>query len=77
MAGFLDALEQQVAEVQAVEQSAVTLIEGLADKIESMQGDPAQLAVLVATLRDSSNALSAAVVANTPAAPVPPTGSAG
>lgn len=68
----LDDLTAQVAAVTSVEQSAVTLIEGLAAKLAAAGTDPAKLTALQDSLKASSAALSAAILANTPAAPPSP-----
>ena len=68
----LDELTAQVAANTTVEQSAVTLIEGLAAKLAEAGTDPAKLAALQDSLKASSAALSAAILANTPAAPPAP-----
>lgn len=73
MSGYFDDLQAQVALTLSVEQSALTLIQGLADKLEAAQGDPAQVAAIVTQLRSSSDGLAAAILENTPAAPAPPT----
>lgn len=68
MAGELDALTTQVAANTTVEQSAVTLIQGIAAQLAAAGTDPAKLAALSASLKTSADALAAAVTANTPAA---------
>jgi hypothetical protein len=65
----LQALADQVKANTDVEQSAVTLITGLAAQIAAAANDPAQVAALAASLKSSADALSAAIVANTPATP--------
>lgn len=65
---LLDALTSQVAQNVSVEQSAVTLIQGLAAQIAAAGTDPAALAALQTQLNTSATALAAAVAANTPAA---------
>lgn len=67
----LDALKAQVAHNTDVELSAVVLIKGLADQIAASHDDPAALVELTSKLHDSAEALAAALVANTPAAPAP------
>lgn len=67
----LSALTTQVAQNTSVEESAVTLINGLAAQIKAAGTDPAALAALVTQLQKSSSDLSAAITANTPAAPTP------
>jgi hypothetical protein len=69
----LTALEAQVAASVTVEQSAITLIQGLAAQIAAAGTDPAALASLVTQLNTSAAALGAAITANTPAqAPAAP-----
>lgn len=67
MAGELDALTAQVAENTSVEQSAITLLndlhQRLADAIAS--GDPARVIALRDQLAASKDGLAAAVAANT------------
>ena len=69
MATQLDALILQVAENTQVEASAIALIRQLADQIASLAGDPLAIANLAAQLKASAEALSAAILANTPSAP--------
>jgi hypothetical protein len=64
-------ITQEVQECTSVMSSAVTLIEGLAAKIEELKNDPAALQALADQLDAQSNALAAAVQANTPT-PAPP-----
>lgn len=68
----LDDLTAQVAATKTVAQSAVTLIQGLADALKNTgTQDPAILAI-VKDLQDTDKALADAVAANTPSAPVTP-----
>lgn len=69
----LDTLRTEVEENTTVINSAVTLINGLKAKLDAAiaSGDPAQLEALSASLDSSSNALAAAVAANTPTDPAP------
>ncbi len=69
MASDLSALSAQVAQNTTVEESAVTLITGLAAQIADLKNDPAALQALADSLNKSATDLSAAVAANTPAAP--------
>ena len=69
MAGELDALTAEVTRNTEVDQSAITLLNGLAAQIEALKTDPVKLQALADNLRGSSDALASAVVANTPAAP--------
>lgn len=68
----LDDLTAQVTANSTVLQSAVTLINGIADRITAAGVDPAKLAALTASLKTDDDALAAAVAANTPAAPPTP-----
>jgi hypothetical protein len=72
MAADLTTISAQVAASVTVEQSAITLINGLANQISLLANDPAALQQLASTLANSAQALSADVVANTPAAPIVP-----
>lgn len=71
MSAEFDALVAQVTENTTVEASAVTLIQGIAAQLAG-NPTPAQVDALAAELKTSSDALAAAVAANTPAAPAPP-----
>lgn len=64
----LTAITAQVAQNTTVEESAVTLIKGLAAQIQAAGTDPAALQALVTQLNGSATDLAAAVAANTPAA---------
>lgn len=64
----LDDLTAQVSASVTVETSAITLINGIAAAIVAAGTDPVKLNALGAQLQTSSNALAAAVAANTPAA---------
>lgn len=68
MALVFDALVEEVAEIKTTNESAITLLQGLTAKLEAAQGDPAQLAQIIADLRVQNDALAAAVTANTPPA---------
>ena len=68
-ASALQALQAQVAQNTTVEESAVTLIKGLAAQIAAAGTDPTALAALTTALNQSASVLSAAIAANTPAAP--------
>jgi len=72
MSAQLDALKAQVAQNTSIEESAVTLIKGLAAQLAAAGTDPAALADLQAQLQTSANDLAAAVAANTQAAPAAP-----
>lgn len=64
----LDDITAQVAANKVVIDSAVVLINGIADRITAAGVDPAKLAALTASLKSEDDALAAAVTANTPAA---------
>jgi outer membrane murein-binding lipoprotein Lpp len=67
----LQRLQTEVSEMKTVNQSAIALIGGLADQIRALKDDPAALASLADELDASTNALAAAVQANTPTPPEP------
>jgi hypothetical protein len=60
----LTALTAQVAATVGVEQSAITLIQGIAAQLAAAQTDPVAVANLAAQLKASSDALAAAITAN-------------
>ncbi len=66
----LTTLQTEVAENKEVMSSAVVLLKGLKDKLDEAiaSGDPAALKALSDELDANTNALAAAVTANTPAA---------
>lgn len=64
----LDDLTAQVKATDDAEQSALVLINGIAARLAAAGTDPAKLAALTSDLKSNSDALAAAVVANTPAA---------
>lgn len=64
----LDALTVQVAANTTVEESAVTLLNGLAAQIQALKNDPVALQALATSLKGSGDDLAAAITANTPAA---------
>ena len=66
----LTALTAEVARNTEVDSSAIALLTGLAAQIEALKTDPVALQALADTMRGSSDALAAAVLTNTPAAPV-------
>jgi len=67
MSEQLDKLTQEVAENKTVMESAVTLLQGLKQRLDEAGTDAAKLAQLSADLDTNTNALAAAVTANTPA----------
>lgn len=72
MSAELDALTASVAADATVEESAITLIQGLSAQITAAVNDPAALSALAASLDSESAKLAAAVTAGTPVVPVPP-----
>jgi hypothetical protein len=78
MALSLAALQAAVASETTVEQSAITLIQGLATQITTLIAasgnsvDPVALQAIVTQMTTSQAALAAAVAANTTATPPPP-----
>lgn len=62
-------LQTQVTASTSVEQSAITLIKGLAAAITAAGTDPVALAALTSQLNSSQAALAAALTANTPVTP--------
>jgi hypothetical protein len=69
MSAEIDALAAQVEKNTELEASAVTLIEGLAARIEAAQDDPVRLRALTDELRQKADVLATAITANTPPAP--------
>lgn len=67
MSEQLDKLTQEVAENKTVMESAVTLLNGLKTRLDEAGTDATKLAQLSADLDANTNALAAAVTANTPA----------
>lgn len=66
----LDSLTAQVRANSDLLDSAVTLINGIADRIAAAGVDPAKLQALTAELKAKDDVLATAVTANTPAPPV-------
>jgi hypothetical protein len=62
----LTALTAEVAETTAVEQSAITLIQGIAAQLAAAATDPAAVQALADQLSSGAAGLAAAVAANTP-----------
>jgi hypothetical protein len=69
---LLEALTAEVQNNTTVDNGAIVLLNGLSAKLAEIAGDPAAVQALADELSSSSAALSAAVVANTPAAEAPP-----
>lgn len=73
MANF-DELNAEVTNLTTVAESAIALINGIADKIQAAvdandSGDNSQLKSLASSVRSQADALAAAVAANTPSEP--------
>lgn len=68
----LTALTTEVQNNTAVDSSAIELLNGLSLQLAAIANDPAAIQALAAELAQSSSALAAAVLANTPAVPVVP-----
>ena len=66
MAGELQRLQTEVSEMAGVVDSAVVLINGLAQQIRDLATDPAALNAMADDLDAKAGALAAAVAANTP-----------
>jgi hypothetical protein len=64
----MDELETQVTGIESVDQSAVTLIQGIAAQLADAKTDPVKIQALSDRLNASATALAAAITANTPAA---------
>jgi methyl-accepting chemotaxis protein len=67
MSAELDKLTTDVQHTTDVEESAVTLLQGLSAQIAELKNDPAKLQALSDSLNSEADKLAAAVVANTPA----------
>ncbi len=72
MSQELDILQQQVQATTTVEASAVLLIQGLAAQLITAKDDPVKVQALIDALKEKTDALSLALVANTTPAPTPP-----
>src|SRR6266702_2808609 len=71
----LDDIEAAVAAEATVEQGVIMLLNQLSADLTAAiaGGDPAKLPAILTNIQANTAALSAAVVANTPATPTPPT----
>lgn len=67
-AADLSALTAEVTNEETVMDSAATFIAGLAAKLADAKNDPVAIQALVDGLKQHGDALTAAIVANTPAA---------
>ena len=65
----LDDLEIAVKENTDLDDSIVTLVNGLATQVAALKNDPVKLQALAVSLRAKSAAIAAAILANTEAAP--------
>lgn len=72
----IDDLQAAVTAEDTVIASAVTLLNGIPALIAAAGTDPAKLQALTADIQAKTQALSQAVVANTPAASAPTSGTA-
>lgn len=70
MALDFTALRSAVAQETTLDQSVITLITQWAAQIQAANGDQTALNEIVGTMQSNAQSLSAAVTANTPAAPV-------
>jgi TolA-binding protein len=66
MAGELQRLQLEVSEMAGVVDSAIVLINGLAQQIRDLAGDPEALNAMADELDAKAGALGSAVAANTP-----------
>lgn len=71
MATDLTKLTEEVTEIKTVSQSAITLIQGISQRLEEAKTDPVKIQALADELDATSAALAAAVAANTPASEEP------
>ena len=69
MTGELQQLTDDIAAETTVEQSAITLLQGLAAQLKAAAEDPAQVKALASQIEQNTAALSAAITANTPPPP--------
>ena len=71
MSAEVDNLRASVAHISQVGDSAMALINGLAEQLRNIATDPAAITALADELNAKADAIAADVVANTPAAPTP------
>lgn len=76
MADKFDVLTTEVGDLGTVVDSAVTLLDNIADQIAEAKDDPAQIQVIVDNLRAKKANLAAAVAKNTAASSEAPSGGA-
>lgn len=67
----LTKLQAAVAQETAIDQSAVVLIQQIADALKASSSDQAAVDALADQLSASASTLASAITANTPAAPAP------
>lgn len=67
----LDALTAKVTQIETVDQSALTLLQALADEVRATPATQSAIDALATRIDQSAAALAAAVVANTPSTPAP------
>lgn len=65
----LSTIQAAVEADTTVDQSAITLLNSLAEQLRNAANDPAEVQAIADQLNQNSSALAAAVSANTPAAP--------
>lgn len=66
MQADLTTLKEQVAKTTTIEQSAVSLIQGIAQQLSDSKEDPEAIQGIIDSLNASATSLAAAVTANTP-----------
>lgn len=71
MSKEVDDLATQVKANTDLEQSAITLIKGLADQLAAAKDDPAKIVALTNELKNKASLLADAITAGTPASPSP------
>lgn len=71
MASDLKPIADAVAEIEGVVDSAVQLINDLAQKVEDSKNDPAAVQAIVDGMRAQAKELADAVAAKSPPAPTP------
>lgn len=69
----LSALQTAVENATTIEESAITLIQGLADQLAAAATDPAAVQALADQLNAEAQKLADKVAANTTPTPAPPT----
>lgn len=66
--GKMEDLEAAVERNTSVDDSVVTLLNGIAQQLRDAQGDPAKIDAVIAKLDANTQKMSDAVIANTPSA---------